>query len=390
MRLRLNTGVEVFLDGPIEDQQAVASFIYYLGATGSASTIGGPFGTSNKTYDNHVFWDTDVWIVPAILFLNPQGAKTVAEARLAMAKVVDGTCRFPWESDLNGKDVNSGPTMNAEHQSGDVLLGLEMAFAHGLVSRKDVDRIGKAVARYYLARSTRNEAGESEIIDVTSVDEWFTGDNCLYTNAVADWTIKKYLGTDPRMSYPRNKQGELVAYEGDPERAYQQAAAPLVLWPLERDDLVADPIAFIERFQGKESGNGPAMSVSIYALLYARYGNADDAYKYWRRSWKDYTNGNPFLLFSERPGRQDLTYFSTGAAGCLNVVLYGFMGARIVDEPESGDSKIPMAGGKWLVLRPNLPSAWKSLLVRGLWVAGRRYEISCFGRKATVRPVPGA
>ena len=62
-----------------------------------------------------------------------------------------------------------------------------------------------------------------------------------------------------RFKYPRNEKGELVAYDGDTEKAYQQAAAALILWPLEREDLVDDPIKFIERFEGKEAPTGPIM-----------------------------------------------------------------------------------------------------------------------------------
>lgn len=376
---------KISIVGSPEDERAVRSFIHYLFETESANKIGGPFGNSNSTYNGHIFWDTDVWILPAVLFLNPVGAKAIADSRIAMAQIVAGKCRYPWEADELGNDVTTGPTKTAEHQSGDVMLGLEMAVAHGLVERSDVDRIGAAVARHYLARGTRNESGGLEIRGVTGVDEWFVGDNCLYTNAVADWTIKRYLGVDPRIAFPRNARGELVTYQGDPERAYQQAAAALVLWPLEREDLVDDPIAFVNRFVGKESKNGPAMSLSVYALIHARHGNADDAYKLWADSWKKYTDGNDLLRFSERPGRKDLTYFSTGAAGCLNAVIYGFMGAKLLDTAAPSDSSIKMSDGRWLVFRPNLPSHWKSVTFENMWINGKTYDVTCTGKVVTVR-----
>ena len=129
----------------------------------------------------------------------------------------------------------------------------------------DVEQVGTAVANYYKRRVKRNEDRQSEIRDVTGVDEWFEGDNCLYTNAIADWTIKKYLGEDVNMYYPRDEKG-LLAYDGDERRAYKQAAAPLILWPLEREDLVDNPIAFLDLFEGKEAPNGPVQNLQKWVL----------------------------------------------------------------------------------------------------------------------------
>jgi trehalose/maltose hydrolase-like predicted phosphorylase len=246
-----------------------------------------------------------------------------------------------------------------------------------------VDDIGRAVAHYYVHRSTGASNGR-EIPNVVSVDEWAETDNCLYTNLAAEWVVREYLDPSVRFALPRDRAGELVAYQGDPRRAYQQAAAPLALWPLEREDLVAEPIAFIERFEGKEAPNGPAMSLSLYALLRARHGDADRALETWRESWRRYTDDD--LEFREKPGRDDLAYFNTGAAGCLNAVVYGFIGARVVDAPRDDDARIALKNGRWLVFRPNLPSEWRKVTLKGAKVLGSTFDVVCEGRKATVVP----
>lgn len=376
---------DIVIDGPIEDQQAVRSFIHYLRAVCPRGMCG-PFGTSNDQYRYKVFWDTDVWILPSVLFLDKSWAGELAQFRIKNAKIVDGKCRFPWESDENGDEASTAPTRSAEHQSGDVMLGLEMAAANGQADRADVDRIGKAVARFFETRMERNALGQWEMKRVTSVDEWREGDNCLYTNAVAYLTVRRYLGKSLSVYYPRNVRGELLAYEGDRGKAYKQTAAPLVLWPLEHSTIVSDPIAFLKRFEGKETPNGPAMSMSVYALLYARYQKPDEAYKIWRESWTKYTDGNPLLLFSEKKNKPDLTYFATGAAGCLNAVIYGFLGAKIQDSPASPEDSIKMANGKWLVFAPHLPQAWRSLTFKGMWVGGRQYDV--IARKGRVKITP--
>ncbi|HXH59942.1 MAG TPA: glycosyl hydrolase family 65 protein [Fimbriimonadaceae bacterium] len=373
----------ITIEGSDADTQAIQSFIYYLAHLVPSRGAATPFGPSNRTYGSDVFWDADCWIVPALALVYPDQAAETGRYRI---KTYSGAkaYRYPWQSGPVGEDDSTGPTKKEEHTSADVAWGLDFAASLGLVDREDAESVGRAVARHYLERVARVPDGKSEILDVTGVDEWFEGDDCLYTNAAADWAIKRFLGQDVNMGYPRNSSGELVAYKGDPEKAYQQAAAPLILWPLERDDLVAKPLEFLERFEGKDSPDGPAMSLSVYALIRARYGDAEGAYKEWRESWMRYTEGNPLLLFSERTGRRDLTYFATGAAGCLNAVIYGFMGARIVDDTPKDEAKIALKDGRWLVFRPNLPAAWKRVTFTGLHVLGQRYTIVCERGSATI------
>jgi trehalose/maltose hydrolase-like predicted phosphorylase len=403
-----NWQTDIVIEGPAEDQQAVRSFIYYLRRNVDAENLS-PFGTTNDLYAGRYFWDMDVWVFPALALIAPEQAKAIPQARIRTAKraqietlrslgqrqpaellervwkdvvIRSLPLRFPWESDESGRDVSPPHTKEEIHVSGDVAWGLRLASDLGLADAQNVDDIGKAVAEYYLARSVRNPEGLRELRDVVSVDEWITGDNCLYTNAVAQWTIESFLEQDVRFYFPHDGKGNLVAYDGDPVRAYQQAAAPLVLWPLEREDLVTDPVAFLDRFEGKESPNGPAMSLSVYALVRARYSDADQALQTWRESWRKYTDAG--LQFSERPGRSDLTYFNTGAAGCLNAVVYGFLGARVVSEPRDDDAKIALKNGRWLVFRPNLPSEWKKATFKGMTVLGKTYDVVCVGRTATV------
>lgn len=393
------------IDGPQSDQDAVRSFIYYLKENEGHD----PFGGTNDRYKGRVFWDADVWVFPALALIDPALARKIPEFRIASSshsQVV--TCaelgfdrdaarlssmgvdfvdpslplKFAWEVDTFGADTILAPTGKQEHVSGGVVWGLQLADDLGLAPHSRVEDIGVGVARYFMDRSSVYIRDARQIKDVVSVDEWHEGDNCLYTNAIADWTIKKYFGWDMKFEFPRNARGELVAYEGDTEKAYQQAAAALILWPLEREDLVDDPIKFIERFEGKEAPTGPAMSKSVYALIRARYGDADVALKKWRDSWKTYTTYE--LLFCEKAGREDLTYFNTGAAGCLNAVIYGFIGARIVDDASKDSAKIALKNGRWLVFRPNLPRDWKRVTFMGMTVLGKKYDVVCEGRTATI------
>lgn len=72
------------------------------------------------------------------------------------------------------------------------------------------------------------------------------------------------------------------------------------------------------------------------------------------------------MLFSEKR-RQSRTYFTTGAAGSLNAVLYGFAGIRLDEhEPQNVIWKRKLRGKRWISITPHLPKAWKQITLRGV------------------------
>ena len=130
----------------------------------------------------------------------------------------------------------------------------------------------------------------------------------------------------------------------------------------------------VKRFAPLISRTGPAMSDSVVATIQARTGRPDDAYSTWRKSWQEFTG--PFLLFGEkRAGGR--TYFTTGAAGSLQAVVFGFLGFRIDARPAPGAvwSK-KLHGGRWLSVKPRLPKAWRSVTFRNFSVFGKKYTLT--------------
>ena len=82
---------DIIIDGDDDAQLAVRSALYHLysfvreGTSYSPS----PMGLSGLGYNGHVFWDTEIWMYPAILALHPEIAKSMVEyryQRLAAAK----------------------------------------------------------------------------------------------------------------------------------------------------------------------------------------------------------------------------------------------------------------------------------------------------------------
>ncbi|HLK13960.1 MAG TPA: hypothetical protein VKT78_04080 [Fimbriimonadaceae bacterium] len=413
--LRRQTGVltgksatEISIDGPLADQTAINSFMYFLWSerSGSYDTYESraaarfsPFGLSSNRYNGHVFWDADVWLMPALAFIEPGVLGDYSTYRLSTLRDAP-VAPFPWEDSLSGKETAPPEFTKEIHINGSVLWGLEFARALGVTVEWDVHKRGakyyvqratsrsnnnqpidvvKRVADYYRSRATKRPDGKLGILDVMSPDESHIGPNDLYTNLVAQWAIngatwRGAANSGSTLFLPSDSKSFLT-YENDPVRSYKQAAAVLSIYPLQYPPAEAQAKTMLERFQDKVTKNGPAMSDSIHATIWARLGDADKAYELWKKSWGDFVKG-PFLLFSEKRS-SPATYFTTGAAGCLQSVIYGFLGFRVDEQPEPGaDWKLQLKNGRWLSIKPHLPSAWKSATFRNFHVLGRTYTLT--------------
>lgn len=382
---KLTRGANLTIEGPEDDQRAVHSFIGYL-RSGQRDAVRdrwpnlgparfSPFGLSNSRYNGHVFWDADVWLMPALAFIEPSILQDLADYRLSHLQP-NSPAPFAWESSVSGKETSPTDSKKEIHVSGSVLWGL--MFEKALGAKVPASVVAR-VAAFYRGRATRRPDGTFGILDVMSPDESHIGPNDLYTNLVAQWAIngatwRPSSKPTETMFLPRDGTSFLT-YEGDPVRAYKQAAAVLSVYPLQYPPAEEEARTLLERFQGKVIKNGPAMTDSIHATIWARLGEADKAYDVWKRSWGDFVKG-PMLLFSEKRSTPT-TYFATGAAGCLQSVIYGFLGFRVDEQPLPHPAwKQKLENGRWLSIDPHLPSAWKSVTFSNFRVLGRRYTLT--------------
>jgi trehalose/maltose hydrolase-like predicted phosphorylase len=261
------------------------------------------------------------------------------------------------------------------HINGDVAWMLDQAVALGLADPNQAKQVRQAVASYYEKRAVRNGT-VYELKDVVSADENHTGNNDLYTNLLAQWASRSKIA----YKLPRDNETYLT-YDNDSLRSYKQAAAVLAIYPLQMID-VNEARKMMERFSSKVTANGPAMSHSVHATIWARLGESEKAYEEWRKSWQRYTK-HPLMLFSEKE-RKDTTYFTTGAAGCLQTVIYGFLGFGIDYKKENMAAWSMPLNDKWLSIRPRLPAAWKSVKFTNFVIKGRRYTLTIDAQGAKV------
>lgn len=403
---RWQTDIEI--DGPVEDQQAVRSFLFYMRSSISAGSEMGisPMGLSNDHYNGHVFWDADLYVFPVLALIDPEEAKAIPAYRLDLEHaasanfqqwLADGRpsaagrmgvptmagkafgYKFPWESSVSGRETapRTSRSRFEEHIGGDVAWMMDQAACLGLAPPAEAKQMIDGVASYYRWRSIRGSDGY-DMPRVMSPDESHTGDNDLYTNLLAQWCqdggswdLSKANGV--RYHLPRDNVS-FLNYDDDAFMGYRQAAATLSIYPLQFPEAEKEAKTMMERFSGKVADYGPAMSDSIHALIWTRMGDSDRGYKEWQNSWRGFVK-EPHLQFSEKRSLP-VTYFTTGAAGCLQTVLYGFLGFRIDSKEQVGALwSTDLALGRILSVRPNLPSTWKSVKFKNFTVLGRRYTL---------------
>jgi trehalose/maltose hydrolase-like predicted phosphorylase len=103
---------DIVIEGDAQSQQDVRSMLYHLYSFSREGTAlsPSPMGLSGLGYNGHVFWDTELWMYPAVLVLRPEIAKSMVEYRFqrldaakrnAFSKGFRGAM-FPWESAETG------------------------------------------------------------------------------------------------------------------------------------------------------------------------------------------------------------------------------------------------------------------------------------------------
>ena len=151
---------------------------------------------------------------------------------------------------------------------------------------------------------------------------------------------------------------EHAAYNGE---GIKQADVNLLAYPLK---LITDPVQIkkdLVYYQTRVPNQGtPAMTQAIFALLYARLGQGDTAFHFFKDAYIPNLNP-PFRVIAETKGGTN-PYFATGAGGILQAVLMGFGG---LDITPAGIVQIPS----------KLPSGWKKLTITGVGSDKKNYSV---------------
>jgi trehalose/maltose hydrolase-like predicted phosphorylase len=384
---------DIQIEGDAQAQQDVHSMLYHLYSFSRAGTAlsPSPMGLSGLGYNGHVFWDTDVWMYPAMLVLHPEIARSMVEYRFerlenarknAFSHGFKGAM-FPWESADSGVEETpvwalSGPFEH--HITADVA---NAAWNYYCVTqdkewlREKGWPILSATADFWASRVERNGAGHYDIKNVVAADEWAENiDNNAFTNAAAkanlmnataaaailslkadsDWV--NVANNIPILKMANGVTQEHAQYKGG---GIKQADVNLLAYPLKT---ITDPAQIkkdLEYYETRVPNEGtPAMTQGVFALLYARLGNGEKAYHWFKDAYEPNLNP-PFRVIAETKGGTN-PYFATGAGGIIQAMLMGFGG---LDITPTGIVQ----------LKSKLPPNWKSLKITGVGINKATYTV---------------
>lgn len=384
---------DITIEGDAQSQQDVHSMLYHLYSFTREGTAlsPSPMGLSGLGYNGHVFWDTELWMYPALLVMHPEIAKSMVEYRFqrletakrnAFSKGYKGAM-FPWESAETGVEETpvwalSGPF--EQHITACVAIA---AWNYYRVTQdKEWLRtkgwpILQATADFWSSRVERKGPGRYEINNVVAADEWAENvNNNAFTNAAAKANLQFATQAAAIIGMPVNNDWAEVAknipilkmdngvtkehetYKGE---GIKQADVNLLSYPLKE---ITDPKqikADLDYYSAKVPNEGtPAMTQGVFALLYARLGDADKAFYWFKDAYVPNLNP-PFRVIAETKGGTN-PYFATGAGGILQSVLMGFGGLEITDQ---GIQQIKTA----------MPKQWKSLTITGVGPQRKTFTI---------------
>jgi protein-glucosylgalactosylhydroxylysine glucosidase len=384
---------DIVVEGDPQSQQDIHSMLYHLYSFVREGTANSPspMGLSGLGYNGHVFWDAELWMYPAILVMHPELAKSMVEYRFqrleaarknAFANGFKGAM-FPWESAESGVEETpvwalSGPFEH--HITADVAIAAWNYYA--VTQDKQWLRekgypILCATADFWSSRVERNGPGHFDIKNVVAADEWAENvDNNAFTNAAAKANLQyatqaaKLLGISPDpdwMTVANNipilkMEGgvtqEHASYKGE---GIKQADVNLLAYPLHEITDKAQIKKDLEYYSSRVPNEGtPAMTQGVFALLYARLGDAEKAYHWFKDAYVPNLNP-PFRVIAETKGGTN-PYFATGAGGILQSVLMGFGGLEITPQ---GIKQIPSV----------LPSTWSRLTIKGVGVQKKTFMV---------------
>ena len=231
----------------------------------------GARGLSGSGYSGHVFWDADVFMLPAVVAMDHAAGAAMIRYRLrrldaararARAAGLRGA-RFPWESAASGEDVTPGsgrvggrriPILTGqleEHITADVAWA---AAHYASWTGLDVPAVGPLLAetaRYWASRCRLDAGGDAHIDGVIGPDEYHERvDDNAFTNVMARWNLRAGADAADRAGLPpaetrrwRELAARLVNGYDPATRRYEQFAGFFGLEPLLINDVAAPPVA---------------------------------------------------------------------------------------------------------------------------------------------------
>ena len=211
---------DIKIKGDSDAEKALRFNIYHLIISGKEGDYNASIGArtlSGDGYRGHIFWDTEIFILPFFIYTNPELAGNLLKYRyhrlpqarlIAKEKGYKGAL-FPWESADRGIEVTPPyaknldgtiieiKTMNMEHH---IVCDIAYGAWHYFSASGDINFMIDAgleimieTARFWASRVVYDEKSKKySIKGVIGPDEFHENvDNNMYTNGMARWNLIK-------------------------------------------------------------------------------------------------------------------------------------------------------------------------------------------------------
>lgn len=385
---------DIEIEGDDEAQLVARSALFnlYSNALENSRLSISPMGLSGTFYSGHIFWDSEIWMYPPMLFLNQGIAKSMIDYRTDRLKAAENRAltygykgaMFPWESDDKGEEatpINALTGQFEHHITADIAIAFWNYF--GMTQDKDwmvkeAYPVMEKIAEFWTSRAVKNPGGSYSIRYVIGADEYAEGvDDNAYTNAAAKKALeyatlaagicgktapKIWKQISDNLVISKMSNGVTQEYQGYKGEMIKQGDANLLAYPL---GIITDPQQIkkdLEYYSAKvDKDHGPAMTFSVFAVQYARLGEAEKAYSYFKKAYQP-NQRPPFGVLAETPSSSN-PYFMTGAGGILQAFINGFGGLDITEKGIIQHKTV-------------LPKHWKKLTIKGVGPERKDFIVS--------------
>jgi kojibiose phosphorylase len=209
---------DIRIEGDADAQRALRFAIYHLSSAANPEderVSVGARGLSGLAYMGHVFWDTDIFMLPFFALTYPEAARalvmyryhTLAGARAKAARLGHRGALYAWESADNGDEVTPPFVIGPDGEVIRILTGeqehhisADVAFAVWNYWQATGDErflLGAGAeilietARFWASRAVHEDDRRYHIRGVIGPDEYHeTVDDNAYTNGLAQWNLE--------------------------------------------------------------------------------------------------------------------------------------------------------------------------------------------------------
>lgn len=384
----------------------------------------GPTGLSGDGYAGMVFWDSDIWMFPALLATHPDLARVLVDYRYDTLEAAkhDATANgyqgafYPWTAGADGytgadcygtvTDANdkiiSDPNKSCSqelHLQADVALA-QWEYYEATGDKQWLASHGwpvlQAVAEFWISKAVPVAEGGYAVNQVQPPDEAHTDvNNSAYTNAAAATALRyaaqaaQVLGKDVPASWNTvaegltktmpfdPKQNVYLEYDGYDGAQIKQADTVMLTYPLGFPMAGGVGLSDLNYYAPRTFLGGPAMTDAIHSIDASALNVAGcSAYTYLLRSYQPFLRP-PFDQLAETRSGDDTAFnFLTGIGGFMQVFQYGFSGLRFAEDS--------------IRLDPSLAPQQHGVTLPDLKWQGRTFTVAIRPRTTTVTLRSGA